>query len=99
MLERATRQADYTVPPVERAAKLLRAIADGDNAANMARTARAVGINRTTLMRLLHTLEAERFIERRPDGDGFQIGLGLVGIAARAFHSHDLVQVAIPVVA
>ena len=101
MLERAERKVEeaYAVPPVERAARLLRAIADGDDVSNMSRTARAVGINRTTLMRLLHTLEAEHFIERRPDGEGYQIGLGLVGIAARAFYSQDIVQVALPVVA
>ncbi|MBK5960413.1 hypothetical protein CCR97_19755 [Rhodoplanes elegans] len=86
------------VPPVERAIRLLRAIADGDPVTNMSRTARALAINRTTLMRLLQTLEAERFIERRPQGDGYRIGLGLVGIAAGASYSQDLVQTAMPVV-
>ena len=51
-----------------------------------------------TLLRLLHTLEAERFIEPRgADIPGWRIGLGLIGLAAQAFFSEDLVQVAVPV--
>jgi DNA-binding IclR family transcriptional regulator len=82
---------------VQRAARLLRHIADGDPVTNMAATARALGINRTTLLRLLHTLEAERFIEPLGDRPGWRIGLGLIGMAAQAFFSDDLVQVAVPV--
>ena len=55
----------YVSPPVQRAARLLRHIAEGDRVTNMSRTARELGINRTTLLRLLHTLESERFIEPR----------------------------------
>jgi DNA-binding IclR family transcriptional regulator len=82
---------------VQRAAALLRHIADGDRVTNMSQTARTLGINRTTLMRLLRTLEAERLIESDPDRGGWKIGLGLIGLAAQAFLSQDLVQVATPV--
>jgi DNA-binding IclR family transcriptional regulator len=86
----------YISPPVQRAALLLRHIAEGDTVANMSRTARELGINRTTLIRLLHTLEAERFIEPRPEGQGWRIGVGLIGLTAQAFFSEDLVQIAVP---
>jgi DNA-binding IclR family transcriptional regulator len=87
----------YLSPPVQRAARLLRHIAEGDTVANISRTARELGINRTTLLRLLHTLEAERFIEARPEGQGWRIGVGLIGITAQAFFSQDLVQTSVPV--
>jgi DNA-binding IclR family transcriptional regulator len=87
----------YLSPPVERAAKLLRHIAEGDTVRNMSATSRALGISRTTLLRLLQTLESERFIEPRPDGTGWRIGLGLIGLAAKAFFSEDLVQLAVPI--
>src|SRR6201998_2416203 len=87
----------YISPPVQRAALLLRRIAEGDNVANMSRAARELGINRTTLIRLLHTLETERFIEARPEGQGWRIGVGLIGLTAQAFFSEDLAQVAVPV--
>ena len=38
-----------------------------------------------------------RFVERRPDGAGFQVGLSLLEVGARALFSQDLVQVAVPV--
>lgn len=87
----------YISPPVQRAALLLRQIAEGDSVANMSRTARELGINRTTLLRLIHTLQAERFIEPRPEGAGWRIGVGLIGLTAQAFFSEDLVQIAVPV--
>jgi DNA-binding IclR family transcriptional regulator len=91
--------SNYISPPVQRAARLLRRIADGDGVTNMSRTAAAIGINRTTLLRLLHTLEAEGLIERAGDEAGWRIGLGLVAIAARSFFSGDLIQTATPVLA
>jgi DNA-binding IclR family transcriptional regulator len=88
----------YLSPPVQRAARLLRRIGEGDAVTNMARTARALDINRTTLLRLLHTLEAERLIEPRGnDIPGWRIGRGLIAMAAHAFYSDDMVQAAIPV--
>ena len=51
----------------------------------MSETAKTLKINRTTLLRLLHTLEVEGFVERRPNGAGFQVGLDVPGIGrARA---------------
>ena len=87
----------YISPPVQRAARLLRHIAEGDPVTNMSSTARALGINRTTLIRLLHTLEAERFIEPRPEGTGWRIGISLIGLSAQAFFSGDMVQTAVPI--
>jgi DNA-binding IclR family transcriptional regulator len=84
---------DYSVPPVQRAFKLLRHIAAGDSVANMSVTARAVGLSRTTLIRLIATLESESMIERRPDGPGYRLGLGLVGLAGQALYASDLAQV------
>jgi DNA-binding IclR family transcriptional regulator len=87
----------YTSPPVQRVARLLRRIAEGDAVTNMSRTARELGINRTTLLRLLHALEGERFIEPRSEREGWRIGVGLITLTAQAFFSEDLVQTAVPV--
>jgi len=87
----------YIAPPVQRAVRLIRHIAEGNPVHNMSETAKALSINRTTLLRLLHTLEVEGFLERRPDGAGYQVGLDLLAIGARALFSQDLVQVAVAV--
>ena len=87
----------YISPPVQRAVLLLRRIGEGDGVSNVSRTARELGINRTTLLRLLHTLQSERFIEPRPEGQGWRIGVGLIGLSAQAFFSQDLIQISVPV--
>ena len=97
--DKAVLDTAYNAPPVQRACHLLRAIADGETVSNLSRAAATLGINRTTLLRLLHTLEAERFIERLPDGTGYRIGLGLVGLVAKSSYSKDLLQIAMPVLA
>jgi DNA-binding IclR family transcriptional regulator len=85
----------YLSPPVQRATRLLRRIAEGDRVANMSRTARALDISRTTLLRLLHTLQAERFIEPLGAEGDWRIGAALIGLAARA--SEDVTEAALPV--
>jgi DNA-binding IclR family transcriptional regulator len=87
----------YIAPPVQRAVRLIRHVAEGNPVLNMSETAKTLKINRTTLLRLLHTLEVEGFVERRPDGAGYQVGLALLEVGARALFSQDLVQVAVPV--
>jgi DNA-binding IclR family transcriptional regulator len=100
MLEKTKKKrasSSYIAPPVQRAVRLIRHVAEGNPVLNMSQTAKLLKINRTTLLRLLHTLEAEGFVERRPSGAGYQIGLSFLEVGARALFSQDLVQVAIPV--
>lgn len=87
----------YTVPPVHRAFVLLRHIASGQRCRNTSATARELGINRTTVMRLLNTLEAEGMIESPDAGDSWQIGPGMIALAAEALRSRDVVRLAQPV--
>jgi len=70
----------YIAPPVQRAVRLLRHIADGDPVTSMSETAKTLKINRTTLLRLLYTLESEGFVERRSDEGGYQVGPSLVAL-------------------
>ena len=95
--KRAAKAGPYIAPPVQRAVRLIRHIAEGHPVLNMSETAKALKINRTTLLRLLHTLEAEGFVERSPNGGGFQVGLSFLELGARALFSQDLVQVAVSV--
>src|SRR5262245_64327851 len=87
----------YIAPPVQRAVRLIRHVAEGNPVLNMSETAKTLKINRTTLLRLLHTLEIEGFVERRSTGAGYQVGLSFLELGARALFSQDLVQVAVPI--
>ncbi len=86
----------YSVPPVVRAIKVLRHIAAGRSVANHSKAAREIGINRTTLLRLLHTLEAEGLIERVPGSGEFGLGTAMIELAAQKLLSLDVAQVARP---
>lgn len=88
---------DYTVPPVERAVLLLRHIAAGNRCRNSSQTAKAIGINRTTLIRLLATLESERLIEQIPDNGGYRLGTGLIALASEALNDRGIIPTARPV--
>lgn len=87
----------YVVPPVQRAFRLLRYIAEGNRCQKISVAAKETGLNRTTLIRLLNTLVLERMIEKRPDGSGYFLSFGLIGLAAEAMFSRDVVQNARPV--
>lgn len=89
--------AEYTVPPVHRAFALLRHIASGQRCRNTSATARELDINRTTLIRLLHTLAAEGMIETPDEGESWQIGPGMIALAADALQSRDIIRIAQPV--
>src|ERR1700737_3027598 len=94
---RSSTAGRYIAPPVQRAVRLIRHVAEGNPVLNMSETAKTLKINRTTLLRLLHTRETEGFVDRRPNGGGFQVGLSLIEVGARAVFSRDPVQVAVPV--
>ena len=87
----------YSVPPVERAFKLLNYIGDGNRARNLSTVARALGINRTTLIRLIHTLLDHRMIEEVGDDGGYRLGAVLVSLGAQAIQGRDIVQVCQPI--
>jgi DNA-binding IclR family transcriptional regulator len=91
-----TQDAAYGVPPVARAFTLLRHIAAGNRCRNTSHAAKATGINRTTLIRLLATLEQEGMIEAITDDGGYRLGTGLITLAAEALHGRGIAQVAQP---
>ncbi len=88
--------AAYGVPAVERAIRLLRHVGAGRSLANLSVAAREIGINRTTLMRLVAALEAEGFLEKQPDGD-YALGPGFIELAAHRIFSSDVSTLAGPV--
>lgn len=88
---------EYSVPPVVRAIALLRHIAAGNRCRNASQTAKALDINRTTLIRLLATLEAERIVEALPEDGGYRLGTGLISLASAALGDRSLVTTARPV--
>ena len=90
---------DYAAPPVSRAIIVLRHVAAGRPLANLRQAARDTGIERTTLLRLVRTLEAEGFIEPGGPGEAHRLGAALLELAGQKLFSLDLAREASPVLA
>jgi DNA-binding IclR family transcriptional regulator len=67
-----------------RGLKLLQLIADGNEGVPASNLAAAMQLPRSIVQRLLYTLEAERFIERRTDGPGYILSIKLWSLGCGA---------------
>lgn len=97
MGEQSRDGARYVVPPVERAIRLLRYVGAGNTCRNSSAAAAELGINRTTLVRLVHTLLDAGMIEPIAAGAGYRLGPGLASLGAQALHGRDIVRVSGPI--
>jgi DNA-binding IclR family transcriptional regulator len=73
-----------TIQSVDRAAALLKAIADSSHPPTVVELAADCGLNRSTAWRLLATLDAHGLIERDPVSQRYSLGYAFLRIAAGA---------------
>ncbi len=73
-----------TIQSVDRAAALLKAIADARRPPTVVELAEACGLNRSTAWRLLATLDAHGLIERDPVSQRYSLGYAFLRLAAGA---------------
>ena len=85
-----------TIQSVDRAAALLKAIADSPAPPTVGELAERCGLNRSTAWRLLATLDAQGLVERDPVSQRYSVGYALLRIAA-ASDQEPLVRRARPV--
>jgi DNA-binding IclR family transcriptional regulator len=84
------------IQSVDRAARLLKAIAGARQPPTVVELAHLCGLNRSTVWRLLSTLERHGLVERDAVTQRYSVGVGLLGLAAAADHM-PLVRRARPV--
>ncbi len=82
---------------VQRAVALLKAFDTSPGELGVSELARAVGLPKSTVARLLTTLEHEGLVERVPGSEKYRLGFLLVRLAGRVTHFGDLRSVAHPV--
>ena len=85
-----------TIQSVDRAAMLIKAIADSRQPPTVIELAATCGLNRSTAWRLLATLDAQGLIERDPVSQRYSLGYAFLRIAAGA-EPDPLVRQARPV--
>ncbi len=87
-------QSTNTVASVERAFALLQALAASDGSLGISALAKATGLAKSTVSRLLGTLEALGMAERAGDAGRYRLGAGLAAFTPRVASS--LVDLARP---
>ena len=69
---------------VLRAMRVLKAVADHGRESRLSDLAREVGLNKTTVFRLLSALESAEMVERTPSGHTYRLGPELVRLSSQA---------------
>src|SRR3954449_293212 len=73
-----TRRRRGTIQSVDRAARILKALASGPRRLGVSQLADQLGMTRPTVHGLLQTLQAHGFVEQDRDSDKYQLGAGLL---------------------
>ena len=93
----AARKPGTLIQSVQRAAALLKAFDNGSPELGVTELGRKVNLHKSTVSRLLATLEREGLVERVAGGDKYRLGLEFVRLAALVPHFGDVRDAARPV--
>lgn len=91
-----TKPAPGGTQAVRRALRVLKSLAAAGTDVELADLTRRAGLARTTTHRLLSALESEGLVARNPATGGYRLGAALVALGAAAARSHDLRELAAP---
>ena len=84
-----TKQENSSVQAVGRALSLLQLVAESNNSISISELVEKSGMNRTTVWRLIGTLENYGFVERDPLTKGYQLGIAANRLATQATNHYD----------
>ncbi len=99
MAEAGARDPDpdrYTVPGLERGLRILGEFSRAEPVLTAPELARRLGVPRSTVFRLLVTLEGLHFVERTPDGRAYRLGLAILRLGFEYLASQDIVELGRP---
>ena len=85
-----------TVQSVERAAKILKSFSLEKPERGVSELGRELGLHKSTISRLMSTLEREGLLSRDLETERYRLGVDLIGLAAQVVSHLDLRQVAEP---
>ncbi|GAB3626531.1 IclR family transcriptional regulator [Pandoraea terrae] len=88
----------YSVPGLERGLRILMAFSAREPVLNGADLARRLDIPRSTVFRLLQTLESEGFIEKAGDERNYRLGVAVLRLGFEYLNSLELTDLGTPVI-
>lgn len=90
------RSSDSGIQSVQRAMTILRSFSEAEPTLGVTHLSERLGLHKSTVSRLLSTLEREGFVEQDPETGKYRLGLGLVSLAGFALERLDLRRIAHP---
>lgn len=91
-----TKKSDYTVPMVEKALQILRFLLEHNDEFSIGDIATALDIPKTSVFKILHTLETERFVTKDAS-DRYSLGFGFIPYDAEVKNRWDFTKVTRPI--
>lgn len=85
-----------SVQSIERAFSILEAVAAHNDGVGVTEIANQVALPKSTVSRMITTLEELAVVERLPDGDGIRLGPKILALASQAPYSRRLTALARP---
>lgn len=89
----------YIVPALERGLRLLGEFGSGSRTLGAPELARRLDLPRSTVFRMLNTLESLGFIERTDSGNDYRLGLAVLRLGFEYLSSLELTELGQPVIA
>lgn len=89
-------QDKYVVPGLERGLRVLCEVGQAQGAMNAPELARRLGVPRTTVFRLLATLERMGFVHRADNGRDYSLGMAVLRLGFEYLASLELTQLGAP---
>jgi DNA-binding IclR family transcriptional regulator len=87
---------DAAVRSVDRAAALLVCLSDADGSASVTDLSHSLDLHKSTVSRLLSTLERRGLVEQDRESGHFRLGVGIIRLAQSAERTLDLRAIALP---
>lgn len=87
---------DAAVRSVDRAAALLVCLAEADGSASVTDLSHSLDLHKSTVSRLLSTLERRGLVEQDRESGHFRLGVGIIRLAQSAERTLDLRSIALP---
>jgi IclR family KDG regulon transcriptional repressor len=91
-----TNQRSSTLQSVERAIAILKSFSLERPERGVNELSRELGLHKSTVSRLMRTLEQGGLLSRNPDTERYRLGVGLIGLAAQVISYMDIREVARP---